>query len=782
MEGSSNALRAVASGARSHVVRRLAAVGLAIVLASLANAALARADSCTNDAFRVGASANLPDCRAYEMVSPPDKNGYDITPGNDAVTVDGGTITYQSYGAFAGNPAGPKLDQYLSTRTSSGWTTMGINIPTNPFNIGGGQDDYEGFSPDLSQGVVNNGDPPVGGATPGTLNLYLWSESNPVALLTPGETEANTVPDYEGASADFSQIYLTDPQALLSGPDSVAYGLYDWDAGALSLVSVLPNGHVSQGDLGSQTDGVNDITGTAANAVSSDGSVFWSDESAGGGALVPIYQYENGASTEITTSQCTLTTGCTKGGGDGVYWTASTDGTYAFFTSPERLTNNSTAKNSATYGDLYMYDTATKALTDLTVDPTSTDPLGSDVQGVIGASGDGSSVYFVANGVLAPGATHGKCGGASSTATCNLYVWHSNGAGGGAITFIATLSNSDSGDWGLVWPAVRSDYSQVSPDGTNLIYTSVQAPASGYQNAGHTEIYMYNATANAITCVSCRGLGTGSPAQGDADLAAHTPCGIPFPGDCFIATAPFAGPNNITSDGTQVFFDSSDQLTPGITNSTDNVFEWEADGTGSCATTGGCVYLLSSGGSPDPSEFLNASPSGDDVFILTREQLLSQDTDDNVDVYDARVDGGFPSPSGGSTPPCTDATSCRGSGTPSAPTAPVAATITFVGPGNGAVSAATAARVRILHKRVRGTAIALRVQVPEQGWLVTTGDLVPTFSKHFGRSGTDRLYLTLTNAAKRKLARKHKLKMTLHISYTTADGTSKATVRVTVVS
>lgn len=763
----------------------LLAVGCAVTFAPLANAAVASADSCSNAGFRVGTSANLPDCRAYEMVSPTDKNGYDITPGNDATRADGGAITYQSYGAFAGNPAGPKLDQYISARTATGWSTTGINIPTNPFNIGGGQDDYEGFSPDLSQGVVDNGDPPVGGATPGTLNLYLWSSTNPLQLLTPGETQANTVPDYEGASADFSQIYLTDPQALLGGADAVAYGLYEWKAGALSLVSVLPNGTASQGDLGSQTDGVNQVNGTASNAVSSDGSkVFWSDESAGGGALVPIYLYESGASTEITKSQCTLTTGCTKGSGSGVYWTASTDGTYAFFTSPQRLTNDSTAKPSATFGDLYTYDTATSALSDLTVDPTSTDTHGADVQGVIGASSDGSSVYFVANGVLAPGAAAGQCGaGAPSSATCNLYVWHSNGVGGGAITFIATVSNSDSGDWALVWPSVRSDYSQVSPDGSSLIFTSVQPPASGYDNAGHTEIYLYNSTSNAITCVSCRGLGAGAPAQANANLAAHSPCGIPFPGDCYIAAAPFAGPNNITADGTRVFFNSSDQLTPGVVNSNvDNVFEWEADGAGSCVTVGGCVYLLSSGASPDPSEFLNATPTGGDVFILTREQLLPQDTDNNVDVYDARVGGGFPAPSGGSPPPCTDVTSCRGSGTSSAPMPAVAATVTFVGPGNGAVAAVTAAKVKILRKRVRGTAIALRVQVPQQGSVRVTGNLIPTLRRQFARAGTDRLYLTLTKAARRKLGRKHKLKFTVQISYTTAYGTTRATVRVTVVS
>ena len=40
--------------------------------------------------------------------------------------------------------------------------------------------------------------------------------------------------------------------------------------------------------------------------------------------------------------------------------------------------------------------------------------------------------------------------------------------------------------------------------------------------------------------------------------------------------------------------------------------------------------------------FIDASVSGDDVFIETASQLVGQDADSKLDIYDARVGGGFP--------------------------------------------------------------------------------------------------------------------------------------------
>src|SRR5205823_14171721 len=96
-------------------------------------------------------------------------------------------------------------------------------------------------------------------------------------------------------------------------------------------------------------------------------------------------------------------------------------------------------------------------------------------------------------------------------------------------------------------------------------------------------------------------------------------------------------------------------------NEVEDVYEWEQVGTGSCQSEereGGCVYLLSSGTSPDPSFYLDNDESGENVFFTTRAGLVEGDTDGSYDVYDARVGGGFPEPA----PPPACAATCRSAG------------------------------------------------------------------------------------------------------------------------
>ncbi len=102
-------------------------------------------------------------------------------------------------------------------------------------------------------------------------------------------------------------------------------------------------------------------------------------------------------------------------------------------------------------------------------------------------------------------------------------------------------------------------------------------------------------------------------------------------------------PTNLSEDGARVFFDSEEALVPQDDNGQLNVYEWEREGAGSCATgQGGCLYLISTGQSADPSFFAGAGgPNGNNVLFFTRQSLVGQDTDENVDVYDARIGGGL---------------------------------------------------------------------------------------------------------------------------------------------
>ncbi len=99
----------------------------------------------------------------------------------------------------------------------------------------------------------------------------------------------------------------------------------------------------------------------------------------------------------------------------------------------------------------------------------------------MGASEDGSYVYFVANGVLGDGAqhgaVHGDCTGRDKEAPvqrCNLYLYHE-----GTTKLVAVLSGMDAADWGLLY--LGAPTARVSPDGRFLAFMSERS-LTGYDN------------------------------------------------------------------------------------------------------------------------------------------------------------------------------------------------------------------------------------------------------------------------------------------------------------
>ncbi|MGC1851626.1 MAG: hypothetical protein WA687_04215 [Solirubrobacterales bacterium] len=130
----------------------------------VATAELPTLDSaCSNQAFRTGASAFLPDCRAYEMVSPIDKNGGNIlllSQGNVQAAPDGNKITYNTIPSFGDVQSSYAVNQYLATRTEGGqpdegWSNHGIHPPVegrtvvkNIITLGIVRD-FLAFTPDL---------------------------------------------------------------------------------------------------------------------------------------------------------------------------------------------------------------------------------------------------------------------------------------------------------------------------------------------------------------------------------------------------------------------------------------------------------------------------------------------------------------------------------------------------------------------------------------------------------------------------------------------------------
>ena len=133
-------------------------------------------------------------------------------------------------------------------------------------------------------------------------------------------------------------------------------------------------------------------------------------------------------------------------------------------------------------------------------------------------------------------------------------------------------------------------------------------------------------------------------------------------------------PRVLTDGGRRLFFDSQDALLLADTDNAPDAYEWEAQGTGSCGRAGGCLSLLSSGKGGGGS-FADASADGSDAFFLTAASLLGTDPG-AVDLYDARIGGGFPA--------APEPIPCEGDACQFLPPEPEETTLTtlIAGPGN----------------------------------------------------------------------------------------------------
>jgi hypothetical protein len=647
----------------------VATLAVTAVLAAEAKSASA-AEGCANEAIRAeqGAAAlALPDCRAYEMVSPPGS----VPSANGAVPVaaaNGERFGYYTLEPFPGsNEEGLYL---LATRGPRGWSVQNTTPPQGGLRD---SDDIACFpsvfySAELTAAVLIDGwragvevcegdEPPlVAGEPRGYANLFLRdNEDGSYRLID--DLPQGVVPDnalLQDATPDLSRV-------VFSGGG----GLYEWSGGLDRLVSVLPDGEAVGGTLANGAQG----TAPYTHAVSASGeTVLFNYEDAlyarlhagkapAAGGVCSAGEPEAACTVQVDTAQ----PGATGSDGNGVFMDASEEGSRVFFTDENRLTANATALSKRP--DLYEYDPQTGSLTDLTV---NTSGAGANVLGYTGASADGSYLYFVAKGVLTGGQTNDQ-GEAAVLFKPNLYLLHE-----GVTTFIATLKSEEgSGADNFDWENNGLLKARVSPDGTYLAFGSVE-PLTGYNNQPLEpqdctkrcrEIFLYDASENQLDCVSCAS--SGEPPTGSAEISVPSI-------EMLAPQSPRYLQRNVLDDG-RVFFDSRTPLAPQAVNGEVNVYEYEDGG----------VSLLSSGAGSGASEFLDASENGEDVFFSTAQGLVQSDQDNQPSIYDARVDGGFPPGPGEAqqTPACESAEACKPP--PSEPPAQLfAASTALSGSGN----------------------------------------------------------------------------------------------------
>jgi hypothetical protein len=121
---------------------------LALSVASLIGPAGASAQtSCPNAEFRTGPSASLPDCRAYEMVTPYEMNGVTpaadtLAPGNGLVTplvspISDSVLFMGTNGGLPGYGGGGTNEIYRAVRTDGGWQTSFIGPTGDQVEIPG---------------------------------------------------------------------------------------------------------------------------------------------------------------------------------------------------------------------------------------------------------------------------------------------------------------------------------------------------------------------------------------------------------------------------------------------------------------------------------------------------------------------------------------------------------------------------------------------------------------------------------------------------------------------
>ena len=686
---------------------RFATLGLvgvvwpAVVVALMACVpAVAMAGACRNEAVRAEQSSSpLPECRAYELVSPPGAVPYVAPDGNikgaragERFSAGDGAISWFSYYPPPGLSSESKF--LLSTRDASGWKSQDV-MPPQSTSSGEflGCSGYLYFSTDLTKGVLadgheqcpRNAPPLVENEPEGFTNLFLHdfaTGSYGLVNVTPS-TEAPAAAELQDVSTDFTHVVFSESARLTPSAPSGEV-LYEWVAGRVHIVSVLPDGTAVPGELvdsASETREGSAFTGFApfVHSVSADGRrvIF---ESSGN-----LYVRENAEMEQSPLSPggkcleprmaCTVQIDASATGGLGggsTFIAATAQGTNVFFTDGgvKKLTSDTVGSSGQ---NLYEFNVETGKLKDLTPFATAKG------LGFVGLGEEGSAwhLYIAAEGAFGEANAEGR---QAQLDTPNLYEFSQ----GSPVSFIARLTPRDSHDWGADRPGSGTEEehtASASPSGRYLVFSAVEE-LTGYDNippqptdctgqSGHEpgpcrELFQYDGATGRLVCVSC-GPANARP-TGEIHMVTVESAAVDMRGPGYL-------PRNVLNDG-RVVFDTPNALVVGDVNGQNDVYIYE----------GGQAHLISSGTSTADSYFYEASglnpltgQEGEDVFFATSQHLVGADTGNGPALYDARVEGGFPEPP-------SEALGCSGEGcrgeSPSAPIASASVTATFTGVGN----------------------------------------------------------------------------------------------------
>ena len=669
------------------------------------------ASNCPNPGHS-GLSDRLPDCRGDPLPTPVNLGDSKDMFGDASEESPGGGDSYDTgypeeepseegdkflltAGASAFGPyASAGNNEYVFSRSPGGWQETSLAS-----HAGGVQSITAGYtilSSDFSDAAIED---KIGST--GNEASYREAglvgpvgEPEPYTALYESSGYASNGSELVGASANFDRIFFQSTEHQYAGAAegqlAGSQALYEHSGGRDTLVNVKSDGELTS-ECGAVSPAGENGVGTGAHAVSTDGSrVFFlspdpydgSCFSEGDGSLgepsefsgTPPQLYMRSGGRTIWVSEPEK--GVTDPDGEQIvaFAGASADGSRVFFVTRGELTKDDEGNHDP---ELYEYDLETETLTRISSGDTH------NAEGNVGwvvPSEDGSTVYFTATGSLAPGAPtlHAIEGSARESQQYNLYHYDTETA---STTFIATVSGHDwtrSETAGTVTLNIkqpindRSDW-ETTPDGRYLLLDAAE-DLTGYDShdptehctgaipgdgggEGHNceEVYRYDAADGSLICVSCDPGGAAPHANAlfDQNTSSH------------LVRA-------ISDNGAYVFFDTSEkELVPTATNGLRNVYEWHE----------GAISLISSGQDANNSYFLGTDASGADVFFGSHARLVPQDTDTSGNLYDARIDGGFPVSQGAAA--CEsedDSDACQSPALPPSEVSPFS--LTFSGPGN----------------------------------------------------------------------------------------------------
>jgi hypothetical protein len=655
------------------MIKRIASVltGITTVLLTTVGVALtpttatASEAACPNEALRMERNQSfLPDCRAYEMVSPVDKNGGDVA-GERATNIaasDGDGIAFASRAGFAESTGSGAagLTQYVARRSENGWASYSITPMPAPNSTQAlfGSTSIPLFSDDLSRAILWAYDlPAVSTDTPNTVNIY--REDTGTGGLEPlTVSRQDPIGPFDfisgaqwGASSDDSHVLLVSATRLLPEAPAGVLSVYDWHNDTLTLASILPDGtpaasgatvepaffrgSISQN--GSAVAFLSPVEGEPQLYIRFDGArTAWISESEGS---VPVP-----APVEVTLQAI------------------SPDGQHALFTTRSKLLDADTNEGP----DLYLYTDSPHPQTDtnLTLLSNTGDVIGNtpgDGTAVAGTNNDASRVFFLSSN--------------------NEFFYWDNG---NLRLIRSDLPRGDPAkptmDLGLT--ESRPGGSRVSASGTKMAFMSDATESfdgihalTGQVTNGHMEMYVYDGTTDALRCISC----PAGPATSDVTVLPGAAGGVVGLG------LPYVRPRYFSTDGERIFFSTAESLVARDTNGVTDTYEYEVDT--------GVLKLVSPGTGGVGVWFADASTSGDDVFLVTRDRLTGMDRDGLADIYDARVGGGLREPTPESSGCVGDA--CQGLvGAPSTFGDP--GSVSFSGSGNTVASSIGKPGVRSL--------------------------------------------------------------------------------------